>query len=157
MSDESYKVPVEGDPCGQVEVPVTVGEHDSEIRDRLNNAFEPIYTKDPLAGLPADVKQEALAAKIAALESGKTVKEADKAQRSVVSEYLWDGRIAAARKFFKWCWLAAALSGIYWLAAHDWLSPKYHPARADMERAVKVAKAQYRVDVARIDLQDAKK
>lgn len=148
MSDESYNVPIEGESSGPVDVPVNIEEPQIQ---RV-----PV-TPDPLAGLPADVKQEALAAKIAALNDGKTVKEADKAQASVVSDYLWDGRIESAKRFFKWCAVAAALSGIYWLAAHDWTPKEYRPARSAMERSVKVAKAQYKVDVATVELQEAKR
>ena len=149
MSDEYYNVPVEGEPSGPVEVPVTFND-DVEVRK------VPV-APDPLAGLPLSVKEEALRAKIAALDAGKGMDAAAKAERKVVAAWRWSYRIEGAKLFLRWSALAAALCGTYWLAAHDWLATKYRPARDARDRAVKVAEAQYRVDVATVDLQEAKK
>jgi hypothetical protein len=149
MTNETTNIPVEGEPSQTWEVPVNYEESPKKETEEL--------PFDPLFGLPQDVKEKALAAKIAALDSGKTVKQADKEQSKVVSDYVWDVRIAKARTFFKWSALVLVAYLVYWFATIDWLPEQYRTARAQKERALKVADAQYRVDIATVDLLETKK
>jgi hypothetical protein len=141
-------IQIEGEESQVHEIPVNFTEEPQEV---------PQAEISPLADIPVEVKQEALSAKIDALKSGKTVKQAEKAQRAIVSKFLWTGKIEKAKVFFKWSAFFAIISFIYWLSVHDRLEEKYRPAREVKERAVKVAEAQYQVDIANIDLLESKK